>query len=304
MQPAVRQGLTFALSLVALVVVPVLFLYLTFGERCKPRRESSGAEPNEFNWQAELAERTRGKERRFRLVVGILFLLGVPLLFLGPSRNGQPQGVVQDQPQAIASRPIWVFLLFLPPALLLAGFGVFAYRTFRHYDSGLSRAAKHANAGDLDGAIAELRRQIETKGLSAARANGLGCLLTLKEDWNEARRMFDEAESRGMSPKLLRANRGVSLWKSGDPEAALPLLTEAAVDNPWDINLRCHICLILADLGRIDEAGAQLQSIEEFHKKQNTVPADARRSLEKHIQACRDRLAGKPKSDVAALDEL
>jgi tetratricopeptide (TPR) repeat protein len=296
--------LTFALSLAGLVVIPLLFLYMIRGGRRRVRRNASGADANQMAWQEELSQRTRTKARRFRILVVALFLLGVPLLLLGPPRNAQPDGVARDQPQAKSRSPLLFFILLLPPALLLTGFGVFAYRALRHYDSGVSRAAKQANAGDLDGAIAELRHQIETKGLSAARANGMGCLLSLKEDWHEARRMFDEAERRGMSPQLVRANRGVTLWKSGEPEAALPLLTEAALDNPWDINCRCHLCRLLADLGRIDEARAQLQSIDDLHKKQRTYPANARQDLEKHIQACRDRVGEKPKSDLAALDEL
>jgi len=304
MEPHFRAGLTFTLSLVPLVVVPVLFLYMIFGGSWKARRKSSGAESDELDWQGELSRRTRAKQRRFRFIIATLFLLGIPLLFLAPRPNAQPANVVQDQPRATANRTLLFLALLLPPALLVAAIGVIAFRTFRHYDSGVSRAAKQANAGDLDGAIAELRRQVESKGLSATRANAMGCLLTLKEEWHEARRMFDEAETRGMSPALLRANRGVALWKSGDPDAALPLLAKAALEEPMDINRRCHICLALADLGRIDEARAQLQSIEELHKKGITVPADPRRSLEKHIQACRDRVAGKPKSDLAALDEL
>lgn len=304
MQPDFRPGLTFTLSLIALVVVPLLFLYVILGDAWKSRRKSSGAESETGDWQAELSKRTRAKESRFRLLLVALFLLGVPLLFLVPRQNAQPGNIVQNQPPVWKKSPFTFFGFMLPPALVIAGVAVVAYRMLRHYEAGVSRAAKQANAGDLEGAIAELRRQIESKGLSAARANALGCLLTLKEEWNEARRMFDEAESRGMSPKLVRANRGVAVWKSGDPEAALPLLTEAALDNPWDLNRRCHLCRLLADLGRTDEARAQLQSIEDLHKKQRTVPAAARQSVEKHIQACRDSLAGKPKSDLAALDEL
>jgi tetratricopeptide (TPR) repeat protein len=302
MQPDFRERAAFLLSIVSLIVVPVLVLLLLFGSRWRSRRNAHGIEPETGDWQRELQSRTAGEYRRFRIIVIVLFVLGIPLLLLTPKQNAQPQNAVQNQPAAMP--PFTVLLLVLPPAVVLVSFGVFALRHLRHYDAGVSRAAKQANAGDLDGAIAELRRQIESKGLSAARANALGCLLTLKEDWHEARRMFDEAESRGMSPALLRANRGVAAWRSGDPEAALPLLARAALDSPVDVNVRCHLCLILADLGRIDEARAQLQSIEELHKKQVTLPADARRSLEKQIEACRDRLAGKPKTDLAALDEL
>jgi tetratricopeptide (TPR) repeat protein len=302
MQPDFRGGLTFTVSIIALIVLPVLFLYLIFGGRRLARRSTSGALTGDSDWPAELSRRTRSNELRFRFVIAVLFLLGVPLLLLSPRQNPQPENAVADRPPLWKSSPFTFFLFMLPPALVVGGGGVLAYRMFRHYDSGVSRAAKQANAGDLDGAIAELRRQIESKGLSAARANALGCLLTLKEDWHEARRMFDEAESRGMSPNLLRANRAVALWKSGNPEAALPLLAEAALNSPNDINVRCHLCLVLADLGRIDDSRAQLKSIEDLHKKQHTVPAAARQSLEKHIQTCRDRLAEKPQSDLTTLE--
>jgi hypothetical protein len=90
----------------------------------------------------------------------------------------------------------------LPPALLTAGVGgvVVAYRLLRHYDPGVSSAAKQANAGDLVGAIAELERPIESKALSAAKARAMRCLLTLNEDWRETRRMFDEAGTAGCLP--------------------------------------------------------------------------------------------------------
>jgi tetratricopeptide (TPR) repeat protein len=299
-----RETITLALSLITLVVVPALFLYMIFGDQWKARRKSASADPEARSWQAELSERTAAKQKRFLVFVGALFLLGLPLLFLTPKREVPPANDVMDRPSATAKFWFFSLVLFLPPAILVAVAGVIGYRFLRHYDRGVSRAAKQANSGDLDGAIAELKRQIEAKGLSAARANAMGCLLTMKEDWHEARRMFEEAERLGMAPSLLRANRGVALWKSGDPEAALPLLVRAALDEPFGINIRCHLCQVLADLGRIEEARAQLQSIEDLHKKQHTVPADARRNLEKYIQACRDRLAAKSKRDLAGLDEL
>jgi pentatricopeptide repeat protein len=304
MQPDFRGGFTFTLVVIALVVVPVLFLYLLFGGTWKARGSSSGTPVGESDWQAELSRRTRSKERRFRLVIAVLFILGVPLLLLTPRQKAEREQAVANQPPVWKTSRVTFCLLLLPPAVVVAGIGIFAYRMFRHYDPGASRAVKQANTGDLDGGIAELRRQIELKGLSFARANALGCLLTLKKDWHEARQMFDEAERRGMSPNLVRANRGVALWRSGNPEAALPLISQSALENPFDVNLRCHLCLLLVDLGRIDEARAQLQSIDDLHKKQRTVPAAARQSLEEHIQACRDRVAGKPKSDLTALDEL
>ncbi len=119
--------------------------------------------------------------------------------------------------------------------------------------------------------------------------------------------MFDEAERRRFNPKLVRTNRGVAFLAAGRFPEALPLLEEAARANPKLIADQCNLCLVLAELGRTDDASIMLDRIEELRRQQamilTTTPL-ARDQIDQTIQNCRDRLAGKPKPDLAALDEL
>jgi len=182
---------------------------------------------------------------------------------------------------------------------------VIAVKLFRHYDRGVNRALERANALDLEGAVAELRAQVEAKGLSAARANALGLLLLKSEDWEGANQMFDEAERFGMDRAILRNNRGIALLDSSNFEAAFPLLEEVARANPNEIAYQCNLCLVLAELGRLEEAQKELSRIEDLRK--NVIFLFGRRyrqAIDGAIQNCRDRLKGSPKADLAALDEL
>jgi hypothetical protein len=104
-----------------------------------------------------------------------------------------------------------------------------------------------------------------------------------------------------------RDDRGVrqalALWKAGDPGGALPLLIREALDDPWDLSRRCNLCQLLGELGRTDDARAQLQSIEDLHRQVRVFPPEAGRLLADQVQRCRDLLAAKPKADPARFDE-
>ena len=143
----------------------------------------------------------------------------------------------------------------------------FAIQFFRFFDPGVRRANKRALAGDLDGAIEDLREQIEDKGPTQVRANALGLLLMQCERWAEAAAVFRKAAEIGGTKGVCQANLGLALLKSGRPAEALPVLQEAFHIGPHVPVMTClvrlHTCLALAELGRWDEAHEQFRVAEE-----------------------------------------
>ena len=168
-----------------------------------------------------------------------------------------------NPPPAPTSRT-WVLALVVA---LIVGVLAFAITFFRLFDPGVRRANKRALAGDLDGAIEDLREQIEAKGPTQVRANALGLLLMHRKLWAEAAVLFRKAEEIGGSKGVCQANLGLALLKGGKPEEALPVLQEALRIGPQAPVMTClvglHTCLALADLGRWDEAHEQLRVAQE-----------------------------------------
>jgi hypothetical protein len=81
------------------------------------------------------------------------------------------------------------------------------------------------------------------------------------------------------------------------------LLQEACTKAPKDLTLACNFCLLLADLGRWEEARVQLQRAETLVKVP-ILPMANQRRLEAAVQECRDRLGGKSKSaESEGMDE-
>jgi type VI protein secretion system component VasK len=111
-----------------------------------------------------------------------------------------PERVGPKPPPEPASR-IWVLgFLWVVVIVILSRV---AWKVLRNFDRGVRRAQKLAQEGDVDGAIADLREQIEEKGPTQNRVNTLGTFLLKRERWDEAALMFRKAEQIG------KANRGV-----------------------------------------------------------------------------------------------
>ncbi len=194
--------------------------------------------------------------------------------------------------------PAPTFRSWLFPAVgaLVVGILAFAIWFFRTFDSGVHRANKRALAGDLDGAIADLREQIEDKGPTQVRANALGLLLLQRECWAEAAALFRKATELGGSKAMCQANLGFALLKGGNPAEALPVLKEALYTAPPTPLISCvvslHTCLALAELGRWDEAHEQFRIAEEaaggLSKAQSAALAkkfaQCRQELEQHLR--------------------
>jgi tetratricopeptide (TPR) repeat protein len=171
-----------------------------------------------------------------------------------------------------------------------------AIQFFRLFDPGVRRANKRALAGDLDGAIEDLREQIEDKGPTQVRANALGLLLMQQERWAEAAALFRKAGEIGASKGVCQANLGLALLKGGKPAEALPVLQEALHIRPNGPVLTClvclHTCLALAELGRRDEAQEHFRVAEEAA---GGLSKARRAALAKEFEQCRQKLEQQPR---------
>ncbi len=174
----------------------------------------------------------------------------------------------RDRPKPPPAPVSWVTVTVFPAATIIVIGSLVAWLYFRIFDRGVRRAEKRAQEGDLDGAIADLREQIEEKGPSQDRVNALGIFLMRKERWDEAAMMFRKAEQIGTHFKgVCQANLGLALLRGGKPADAIPALEEAASIGPHTPPLTCivsmHMSLALADLGRWDEAEEHFRRAEE-----------------------------------------
>jgi tetratricopeptide (TPR) repeat protein len=284
--------------MVGLIVLPALCIVF-LNDRLKQRR---AARESMLSQQKRQAIRRRRLARRH--IYSIFFGFFVLLIFwaYAPGRD-TPHNAQANPPPT--GRNLLPFIVGGVPLVIFAA--IFAVTFIRNYDSGVIRAIKQANAGDPQGAIDDLTRQIELKGRSAARSNGMGCLLMLQRDWGAALSHFNEAERLGLSPHVLRTNRGLALLSAKKPDAALPLLEQAARATPKQISSQCNLCLVLAELGRSADAVRVLNNIEEMRDQQAailSITPRARHQLDQMIQTCRDRVAQKAKPDAGLLDEL
>ena len=174
-----------------------------------------------------------------------------------------PKRIAPNAPPPAANSHSFLFGII---AFLLVLGTFFAIQFFQAYDFGVRRANKRALAGDLDGAIDDLRKQIEDKGPTPIRLNALGVLLIQHECWAEAVATFRKTLELGELRGICLANLGLALLRDGGPEEALSVLEEALRTGPNVPVMRCvvslHTCLALAALGRWEEAQEQFRSAE------------------------------------------
>jgi Tetratricopeptide repeat len=239
-----------------------------------------------------------------------VFLIAVVALFTYVLSPRRPGGAPDPGPY-----PAWmvpVIIVGLPVVTFVVLIG---YQLYRNYDRAATRALKRGQAGDTAGAIAELRAAIEKsmspedrsdetastnpyaapaprrKG-SAVRANALGALLSIREEWAEAYEWFVRAEEFGGRQAIYLGNQGLMLWKMGRAEEAAVLLEEACSLAPLDALQPCNLGQIFFDLGRIEEARQQLATAEANYKKLVMFPASAKKPIGVQIDALREKLAG------------
>ena len=215
----------------------------------------------------------------------LLLLGGFALIFwlYVPKRPG-------PQPPRAPTSSIWVLVFIGVPIVFVLA--VVAWQLIRNFDPGIRRAEKRAAEGDLDGAIADLREQIEEKGPKQNRANALGILLMRREHYDEAVAMFRKANAIGESDNAAcRANLGLALLKGGKPDQAIAVLEEAARTSSQVPVLICvinlHMALALAELRRWDEADETFRRAEVGARRLRKTQLAA---LEKEFEQCRQKL--------------
>jgi tetratricopeptide (TPR) repeat protein len=217
------------------------------------------------------------------LLIGGLYLI----LWQFVPKTGRPN------PRPVFTSQTWVLLTVGAVVVCLLAF---AFQFFRLFDPGVRRANKRAQEGDLDGAIADLREQIEDKGPTQTRVNVLGLILLRCERWAEAAALFRKAEEIGKLKGVCRANLGLALLKGGKPDEALPVLEEAAHVGPQVPVMRCiiglHSALALAELGRWDEADEQFRVAEEVARGLRKAE---RAALDKGFEEYRQKLEQQPR---------
>jgi hypothetical protein len=194
------------------------------------------------------------------------------------------------KPAPAPESPGLVLLIVAVPIIVIVT--VFAVQFLRNFDPGIRRADKRAAEGDLEGAIADLREQIEEKGPKQNRVNALGILLMRGERWDEAAAMFRKADAMGESKNgACRANLGLALLKGGKAAEAIPVLEEAARIGPPAAVLNCvidlHMALALADLKRWGEAEERFRRAEDAARG---LSKTQRAALERELEQCRQKL--------------
>lgn len=153
-----------------------------------------------------------------------------------------------------------------------------------------SRLVARANRGDGEGATADLRAEIETRGRSATRMRDLSVLLMAQGRWEEAQETLRDVELAGEEEGWVLNARGLVHWKLGRLDEALKDLEEARKLSPADLSLACNSCHVLADAGRLGEAREQL-SLAEGLAKQTFFAKSDRLQAREMVEECRKRLA-------------
>lgn len=218
------------------------------------------------------------------LMIGFAVIMAV----VAP-RNPQRKAVPPANPKTAFLCPV----LMVGAVLLIVVWFARAY--FRHYDRRVVLAYRRADEGDVEGAITDLRRAIEEKGMSVNRANGLGVLLSQQKKWEEALAAFQEGDRCGGEKDALnRWHVGLALARTGRGEEARPYVLKAAELAPhWPL-IGCQVCRLLVELGYHDDAREVLRKVNEAFERTTHLSSSSRKQAETQIEECRALVEGKP----------
>jgi hypothetical protein len=248
----------------ALVIIALVYVFLRRARRNDPSAAGTGA----------------------RAWIWILLVIGVAVGTYSVQRGGPGRA-----PQNFGSG-LEVFVL-VPFLVLLLGVALILVVWLKNRDPVTDRALKRAQEGDVDGAIRDLLEVTEIKGVTANRANALGCLYLEKTQYQEALERFAEAERLGYNSLVCRANRAVALRKGGRTEEAIALYAELSQEKPDEPVIAAMYCLTLADAGRTEEASEQYRRAQ--IPPPSVVPGEAHRvAFEAILRECRERLGETP----------
>jgi tetratricopeptide (TPR) repeat protein len=152
------------------------------------------------------------------------------------------------------------------------------------------RANRLARKGDVEGAINFIEREIESKGPSGERYYILGTLFNCQRQWGKAVLAFEEAAWRGGWQAEYLTSEALALWNLGRCQEAAALMEEGCPRNPQDLDAACNYSLILADLGRWDEAWQQFQRADRICRLTVAFPRSAWRTRKQQVRNCRQLL--------------
>ncbi|SIO62195.1 hypothetical protein SAMN05444166_6975 [Singulisphaera sp. GP187] len=217
-----------------------------------------------------------------RIVWGVTGLLLGAVVYLGKPALARA-GVATDY-------AFWTFFAFLMSVVGLL-IVLFLLVMVRSRYQRIDRAMRLARSGQVDAAISDLQRQIETQGRSPRRSGAVGDCYLLRQDWREAYIQFLEAEQLDGRGGRYLAKQAFALWKLGRGPEAIELLERAALVDPRNPSHAWTACLVLADLGRGEEARDQLERAERLIEAWIPPGTARRRALEASLEVCRNRLS-------------
>jgi tetratricopeptide (TPR) repeat protein len=129
--------------------------------------------------------------------------------------------------------------------------------------SPIRRALGRARKGDINQAMANLRRLVEQRPASADLHGALGQIYLMGKRLEEAEAELRQALELGSRNPLDMAALGWALVRQGRFEEALPIAEEAQQRAHEDFGVYCLYCGLMAHHGR----GAEMSQLFEFLKR-------------------------------------
>ena len=115
-------------------------------------------------------------------------------------------------------------------------------------------------------------------------------MLCVQNNFAEALAAFEEAERLAGPAPLILGNKGLALWKLGRPQEALSCFEQAYTASPDELVTVTNYSLLLADVGRLEEAKDKLAWAEHLYTSQRILRA-------KMLGECRKKVWGEEPRD-------
>jgi tetratricopeptide (TPR) repeat protein len=291
--PDAAKYLTILLGGLFLLVAWVV-LRISHGLNAGPKPAAAPAKPS--------AATSKSGDRPWVVWYVLIVFFALMIYTIAGARKRGPAG---EPPRGIAISGwacVGAVVAVIVPIVVV--FYVIPYLKYR--DRAVTRAIRQANDGDLDGAIRELEAEVLANRSSANRANGLGVMLMMQEDWPGACARFREAIELDPERVDLRHNEAIVLMKMGRAAEAEARLAVLASANPREPTILANHAKALIDLGRLDEAVRRISEAEEAlsHVKILSLRV-VRGIIQGDIDLVKTKLAeSRGFKDVTGLEEL